>query len=162
RRRWWTRCGAGGSPGRPSTSSSTSRGSRPAWWGFRTSSSPPTWAARPRGRAPASRTSWSTTWWPWSRGAGRPTSTTPRSTGADGVLEFWVIQTFNGVSYGALLFLLAGGLSLIFGMMRIVNMTHGSYYLLGGYVGLTVIWRGGHFALAILAGALAIAVVGMG
>jgi branched-chain amino acid transport system permease protein len=47
-------------------------------------------------------------------------------------------------------------------MMRIVNMTHGSYYLLGGYVGLTVIWRGGHFALAILAGALAIALVGMG
>ncbi len=77
-------------------------------------------------------------------------------------MEFWVIQAFNGVSYGALLFLLAGGLSLIFGMMRIVNMTHGSYYLLGGYVGLTVIWQGGHFALAILAGALAIAVVGMG
>ena len=77
-------------------------------------------------------------------------------------MEFWVIQAFNGISYGALLFLLAGGLSLIFGMMRIVNMTHGSYYLLGGYVGLTVIWRGGHFALAILAGALAIAVVGVG
>jgi len=77
-------------------------------------------------------------------------------------MEFWIIQTFNGVSYGALLFLLAGGLSLIFGMMRIVNMTHGSYYLLGGYVGLTVIWRGGHFALAILAGALAIALVGLG
>ncbi|MBI2468840.1 MAG: branched-chain amino acid ABC transporter permease [Candidatus Rokubacteria bacterium] len=77
-------------------------------------------------------------------------------------MEFWVIQTFNGVSYGALLFLLAGGLSLIFGMMRIVNMTHGSYYLLGGYVGLTVIWRGGHFGLAILAGALAIALVGVG
>jgi branched-chain amino acid transport system permease protein len=77
-------------------------------------------------------------------------------------MEFWVTQTFNGVSYGALLFLLAGGLSLIFGMMRIVNMTHGSYYLLGGYVGLTVIWRGGPFVLAILAGALAIAAVGIG
>jgi branched-chain amino acid transport system permease protein len=45
--------------------------------------------------------------------------------------------------------------------MRIVNMTHGSYYLLGGYVGLTVIWRGGHFLLAILVGALAIAVIGL-
>jgi len=77
-------------------------------------------------------------------------------------LEFWITQAFNGVSYGALLFLLAGGLSLIFGMMRIVNMTHGSYYLLGGYVGLTVIRLGWPFALAILAGALAIAVVGMG
>jgi branched-chain amino acid transport system permease protein len=40
-------------------------------------------------------------------------------------------------------------------------MTHGSYYLLGGYVGLTVIWRTGNFVLAILAGALAVAVVGV-
>ncbi|MBI4589681.1 MAG: branched-chain amino acid ABC transporter permease [Candidatus Rokubacteria bacterium] len=77
-------------------------------------------------------------------------------------MEFWVIQTFNGVSYGALLFLLAGGLSIIFGMMRIVNMTHGSYYLLGGYVGLTAIWRTGSFPLAILLGALAIAAIGLG
>ncbi len=76
-------------------------------------------------------------------------------------MEFWIIQTFNGISYGALLFLLAGGLTLIFGMMRIVNMTHGSYYLLGGYVGLTVIWRTGNFVLAILVGALAIAIVGL-
>ena len=76
-------------------------------------------------------------------------------------MEFWVSQLFNGVSYGALLFLLAGGLSLIFGMMRIVNMTHGSYYLLGGYVALSVIWRTGSFALAILLGTLAIALVGI-
>lgn len=76
-------------------------------------------------------------------------------------MDFWISQLFNGVSYGALLFLLAGGLSLIFGMMRIVNMTHGSYYLLGGYVGLTVIWKTGSFALAVLAGALAISLVGI-
>src|SRR5947209_3712205 len=47
-------------------------------------------------------------------------------------------------------------------MMRIVNMTHGSYYLLGGYVGLTVIGRTKSFPLAILLGALAIAVIGIG
>ena len=76
-------------------------------------------------------------------------------------MEFWLTQTFNGISYGALLFLLAGGLSLTFGMMRIVNMTHGSYYLLGGYVGLSTIWRTGNFPLAILAGAIAIAIVGI-
>ena len=76
-------------------------------------------------------------------------------------MEFWVTQAFNGISYGALLFLLAGGLSLIFGMMRIVNMTHGSYYLLGGYVGLTVIRQTGSFPLAILAGALAVAIIGV-
>ena len=78
------------------------------------------------------------------------------------LMEFWITQAFNGISYGALLFLLAGGLSLIFGMMRIVNMTHGSYYLLGGYVGLTVIWQKGPFVLAILAGAVAIAIIGVG
>jgi len=76
-------------------------------------------------------------------------------------LEFWISQLFNGVSYGALLFLLAGGLSLIFGMMRIVNMTHGSYYLLGGYVALTIIWRTGSFVLAIVVGALTISLVGI-
>ena len=57
--------------------------------------------------------------------------------------EFWIAQIFNGLSYGALLFLLASGLSLIFGVMRIVNLAHGSYFMLGGYVGLTVRWRTG-------------------
>jgi len=77
-------------------------------------------------------------------------------------MDFWISQLFNGVSYGALLFLLAGGLSLIFGMMRIVNMTHGSYYLLGGYVALSTMWRGGPFVLAIVVAALVIALIGIG
>lgn len=76
-------------------------------------------------------------------------------------LEFFIGQIFNGVSYAALLFLLAGGLSLIFGMMRIVNMTHGSYYLLGGYVALTVMWRGAPFILGIVAAAIVIALIGI-
>ena len=76
--------------------------------------------------------------------------------------EFWIIQTFNGLSYGALLFLLASGLSLIFGVMRIVNLAHGSYFMLGGYVGLSVVWRTGSFAAALVAGALAIALIGVG
>jgi branched-chain amino acid transport system permease protein len=76
-------------------------------------------------------------------------------------MDFWILQFFNGVSYGALLFLLAGGLSLIFGMMRIVNMTHGSYYLLGGYVALTAMGRGGSFGLAIVAAAIVIALIGI-
>jgi branched-chain amino acid transport system permease protein len=75
--------------------------------------------------------------------------------------EFWIAQVFNGVSYGALLFLLAGGLSLIFGMMRIVNMTHGSYFMIGGYVALTVMWRGAPFVLGIVAAMLAIAIIGI-
>jgi branched-chain amino acid transport system permease protein len=75
--------------------------------------------------------------------------------------EFWVTQTFNGLSYGALLFLLASGLSLIFGVMRIVNLAHGSYFMLGGYVGLSVAWRTGSYVLALVAGALVIALVGI-
>jgi len=75
--------------------------------------------------------------------------------------EFWVIQVFNGISYGALLFLLAGGLSLIFGVMRIVNLSHGSYFMLGGYVALTVIWTTDLWVLSIPLAALTIAMVGL-
>jgi branched-chain amino acid transport system permease protein len=77
-------------------------------------------------------------------------------------MEFWVTQAFNGISYGALLFLLASGLSLIFGVMRIVNLAHGSYFLLGGYVGLTTVWQTKSFALALVSGAVAVALVGVG
>lgn len=76
-------------------------------------------------------------------------------------LQFWVVQAFNGISYGALLFLLASGLTLIFGVMRIVNLAHGSYFLLGGYVALSVIWTTGSWLLALPAAALAIAAVGL-
>ena len=72
-------------------------------------------------------------------------------------MEFWVTQSFNGISYGAMLFLLASGLSLIFGVMRVVNLAHGSYFLLGGYVGLTTVRRSGSFLLGMLSGALAVA-----
>jgi branched-chain amino acid transport system permease protein len=75
--------------------------------------------------------------------------------------QFWLIQTFNGISYGALLFLVGSGLSLIFGVMRIVNLAHGSYFLLGGYVALSVIWATGSWLLAIPVAALSIAVLGL-
>jgi branched-chain amino acid transport system permease protein len=75
--------------------------------------------------------------------------------------RFWLLQTFNGLSYGALLFLLGSGLSLIFGVMRIVNLAHGAYFLLGGYVALSVIWSTGSWALALPVAALAVAVVGL-
>src|ERR687897_2682870 len=76
-------------------------------------------------------------------------------------LNFWLIQSFNGVSYGALLFLVGSGLSLIFGVMRIVNLSHGSYFLLGGYVALTVIWTTGSWLLALPVAALVIGLVGL-
>src|ERR1700741_5291391 len=76
-------------------------------------------------------------------------------------LNFWLIQAFNGISYGALLFLVGSGLSLIFGVMRIVNLSHGSYFLLGGYVALSVIHATGSWALSLPVAALAIAALGI-
>ncbi len=76
--------------------------------------------------------------------------------------EFWIAQTFNGLSYGALLFLLASGLSLIFGVMRIVNLAHGSYFMLGGYGGLSVVWRTGSFVGALVAAGVAVGLIGIG
>ena len=75
--------------------------------------------------------------------------------------RFWLIQAFNGISYGALLFLVGSGLSLIFGVMRIVNLSHGSYFLLGGYVALSVIWTTGSWLLAIPVAAVAVSILGL-
>jgi branched-chain amino acid transport system permease protein len=75
--------------------------------------------------------------------------------------QFWLIQTFNGISYGALLFLIGSGLSLIFGVMRIVNLAHGSYFLWGGYIALSVIAATGSWALSLPVAALAVAVIGL-
>src|SRR4249920_3396964 len=63
--------------------------------------------------------------------------------------QFWVVQAFNGVSYGALLFLVGSGLSLIFGVMRIVNLSHGAYFLWGGYIALSIIHTTGSWALSL-------------
>jgi branched-chain amino acid transport system permease protein len=72
----------------------------------------------------------------------------------------WVIHILNGVAYGMLLFLLAAGLSLIYGLMKILNLTHGSFYLFGGYIGLSVMQRTGSFVLALVVAAAAIALIG--
>lgn len=74
-------------------------------------------------------------------------------------MNIWAIQILNGVSYGMLLFLLAAGLSLTFGLLKITNLTHGTYYLLGGYVGLTVAKLTGSFLLALVAGSAAVGIL---
>lgn len=71
-----------------------------------------------------------------------------------------LLQAINGVSFAALLFLLASGFTLSFGLMRVVNMAHGAYYLLGGYIGLTLAQRTGSFTLAIIGGGAAVVVFG--
>jgi branched-chain amino acid transport system permease protein len=54
-------------------------------------------------------------------------------------MQFWIIQTLNSLAFGGLLFLLAAGFSLIFGVMRIANLTHGSLFMLGAYLGVTLL-----------------------
>jgi len=61
-------------------------------------------------------------------------------------------QVVSGLCFGALLFLLAAGLSLMYGLMGVVNIAHGGYFMVGGYVGLSVFQGTGSFVLAILAG----------
>ena len=71
-----------------------------------------------------------------------------------------VLQAINGISLAALLFLLASGFTLSFGLMRVVNMAHGAYYLVGGYIGLTLAEKTGSFALALAGGGAAVVVLG--
>ena len=71
-----------------------------------------------------------------------------------------ILQAINGISLAALLFLLASGFTLTFGLMRVVNMAYGAYYLLGGYVGYSVARATGSFELAMLGGGLTIVVLG--
>lgn len=76
-------------------------------------------------------------------------------------MTFWATQLLNGISFGMLLFLLAAGFSLIYGLMRILNLAHGSYYLLGGYVGLTVVRLTGSFILAVVVGSVIVTLLGI-
>ena len=69
-------------------------------------------------------------------------------------------QALNGLAYGVLLFLLSVGLTLIFGMLDVVNLAHGSYYMLGAYAGLTLIAASGSFWLALVVAPLAVALIG--
>lgn len=75
-------------------------------------------------------------------------------------MQFWIIQTLNSMSLGGLLFLLAAGFSLIFGLMRIANLTHGSLFMLGAYLGATVLKLVPNLWLAALLGGIAVAAVG--
>ncbi len=60
----------------------------------------------------------------------------------------------NGLAHGMLIFLIASGLSLIFGLMRVVNFTHGSFFMFGAYVGRSIYLATDSFVLAILGGLL--------
>lgn len=70
-------------------------------------------------------------------------------------------QTLNGIQFGVMLFLLASGLTLIFGVMRIINLAHGAFYMIGAYGVALVGERTGSYALAALAGLAAAGLAGL-
>jgi branched-chain amino acid transport system permease protein len=72
----------------------------------------------------------------------------------------WVVLGVNSVTLGGLLFLLSSGFSLIFGLMRIPNLTHGSFFMLGAYVGVSGLRAGLGFWAAAVVSALAMAALG--
>jgi branched-chain amino acid transport system permease protein len=76
-------------------------------------------------------------------------------------LANFLIQLLNSVQYGLLLFMLAAGLTLIFGIMGVVNLAHGSFYMLGAYLAWWVSSQTGSFTLAIIGGALLSVVFGL-
>ena len=76
-------------------------------------------------------------------------------------MNLYLVLAVNSITFGGLLFLLSAGFSLIFGLMRIPNLTHGSLFMLGAYLGASlVVWYGLDFWLAALLSALLVALFG--
>jgi branched-chain amino acid transport system permease protein len=69
-------------------------------------------------------------------------------------------QLFNGLAAGALLALISSGLTIIYGTLGVLNLAHGAMFMLGGYAGYVAFQATGSFVIAVLAGALFLAVVG--
>ncbi|UZE50711.1 branched-chain amino acid ABC transporter permease [Rhodopseudomonas sp. P2A-2r] len=72
-----------------------------------------------------------------------------------------IFQILSGLTFAALLFVVASGFTLIFGLLRIVNLAHGALYLFGGYVGFTVATKTGSFVLGGVGAMAAIAAIGL-
>jgi branched-chain amino acid transport system permease protein len=75
-------------------------------------------------------------------------------------MSLWLLLAVNSITLGGLLFLLSAGFSLIFGLMRIPNLTHGSFFMLGAYLATSLIASGLDFWTAALVAGLLVAVLG--
>jgi branched-chain amino acid transport system permease protein len=76
-------------------------------------------------------------------------------------MQFWIIQTLNSVAFGGLLFLLSSGFSLIFGLMRIPNLAHGAFFMLGAYFGYTLLALKFNFWIAAIGAGLGVGLAGI-
>src|SRR6218665_2900142 len=77
-------------------------------------------------------------------------------------MTLFIEQCLNGLQFGLLLFLLAGGLTLVFGIMDLVNLAHGSLYMIGAYFAATFSALTGSFLLGAVLALIATLVGGMG
>ncbi|MBL8359528.1 MAG: branched-chain amino acid ABC transporter permease [Rubrivivax sp.] len=75
--------------------------------------------------------------------------------------RLFLLTLLNGLTLGSLYFIVASGFTLVFGLMRNVNLAHGSLYLLGGYIGFTIAEKTGWWLLAIAGGFVASAIAGL-
>jgi branched-chain amino acid transport system permease protein len=75
-------------------------------------------------------------------------------------MQIWIIQTLNSLSLGGLLFMLSSGFALIFGLMRIANLTHGSLFMLGTYVAAMLVRDGHNLIVAAIAAMIIIGILG--
>jgi branched-subunit amino acid ABC-type transport system permease component len=75
-------------------------------------------------------------------------------------VTFYLLQGLNGLAYGMLLFLMASGLSLIFGLMEVINLAHGAFYMLGAYLALSMVRWTGSFWIAALTAPLLLGAAG--
>src|SRR3954469_19503473 len=66
--------------------------------------------------------------------------------------QFFLIQVLNGVQYGLLLFLIASGLTLVFGILQVINLAHGSFYMVGAYLAFWLVGHTGNLWTALLIG----------
>ena len=76
-------------------------------------------------------------------------------------MEYWLIQILNSITLGMLLFLLASGFTIVFGLMQIANLAHGGLYLLGGYLCYTVTKYTGNFFFGVASGMLFVGIIGV-
>src|SRR5215468_5319308 len=74
--------------------------------------------------------------------------------------DLLLIQTINGIVAGMILALVASGLTLIFGIMDVVNFAHGEFLMLGAYIGVVMLALTGSFWLALVAASLLVALLG--
>lgn len=76
-------------------------------------------------------------------------------------MTLFISSTLNGITLGAMLFILASGFTLVYGLMRILNLAHGGIFLWAGYLTVTLVTTTGNYLLGLVAAAIIIAVSGL-